>query len=166
MNLDKDKIFENKLRQVDPTPVDDLLTERIARRIRETEAENRSSRWLAYIGWGGLVAAATVMVAVGFTLFTANHDAPDEAALVNTGMDATEAPEATSDDDTFKPVIAQNNLKERIDEGIVFLDGGLTARKYRYQFIDRVVWRNPKNGARVEMEVPRDEVVLIPVQTY
>ena len=70
------------------------------------------------------------------------------------------------DPDTFRPILAENNLKSRVDEGIVFLRNGLTARRYRYEFVDRVVWKNPSDGAIMEMEIPRDEVVLIPVQTF
>jgi len=73
---------------------------------------------------------------------------------------------ARVDESDFKPVLAQNNLRDRVDEGIVFLKNGVTARKYRYEFVDKVVWRNPSDGAVIEMEVPRDEVVLIPVQTF
>ncbi len=167
MNADKDKLFEEHLRRAEPAPVDDLLVERIGLQIRESESAGRSSRWTSYLGWGSLVAAATVMVAVGLTLFTAgNLTSPDPAVAESSQMPAEASRGAGGETDTYQPVLAENNLKDRIDEGIVFLDGGLTARKYRYQFIDTVVWKNPTNGARVEMQVPRDEVVLIPVQTY
>ena len=169
MSMDKDKVFEDQLRRVKPVRIDALLEERLAKRIRESDKRERSSRWTGYIFWAGLLAAACVMLVVGLSLFTGRRGPLTEASVAETSSGAVEAlavPEYTVDDQAFKPVLAQNTLTDRIDEGIVFLDSGLTARKYRYQFIDRVVWRNPRNGARVEMQVPRDEVVLIPVQTY
>lgn len=166
MSMDKDRIFEEQLRQVKPVPIGDHLEERIAARIRESCPENRAFRWVVLFGWGGLLAAASIMVVVGLSLFTPARNSPAGPVAAAPRMESLDVPPHNEDGQAFKPVLAQNNLRGRIDEGIVFLEGGLTARKYRYQFIDRVVWRNPKSGARVELEVPRDEVVLIPVQTY
>jgi hypothetical protein len=113
--------------------------------------------------------AASVLITFGFLLFNGRLTlSPGEA--VEPGAEpialqsVPQAPEETLD--TFKPILAENNLQSRVDEGIVFLRNGLTARRYRYEFLDRVVWKNPSNGAVVEMEIPRDEVILVPVQTY
>ena len=167
MSLEQDKAFERQLRQIKPKQPDKFLVERIGAAIDTAEAGERKGKWGSYFAWGGLVAAASIMIVVGLSLF--NRGTEIQSSSVSETVENLEpliVPEASAGDEYFKPVLAQNNLQERVDEGIVFLRNGLTARKYRYEFIDRVVWKNPVDGAVVEMEVPRDEVVLIPVQTF
>lgn len=169
MSLDKDKDFEQQLKQVQPVHVNELLLKRIEAAISESKVKEDKRRWADYTVWGGLVAAASIMIIAGLTLFNRLPDSalesPFKAADGIVQLDQIVDGDSVKQQ-SFEPVFAQNRLRERIDEGIVFLEGGLTARKYRYEFIDKVVWRNPNNGALVEMEVPRDEVFLVPVQTY
>lgn len=166
MSLEEDRIFEEQLRQIKPRRLDPGVVQRIAAAINTAERKPVQHNWKAYLGWGGLIAAASVMIVVGLSLFNGVMQVGQETAAVAIEPQPMNIADNLSGKSSFEPVLAQNNLKDRVDEGIVFLGNGLTARKYRYEFIDRVVWRNPSNGAVVEMEVPRDEVVLIPVQTY
>lgn len=163
MNLDRNKAFEEQLRSIRPVPHGPRLENRIAEAIRIAEARQRTQRWRARMAWVGVAMAASVLIVSGLSLFRENRVPSVGESVV---ADPLEVPPAESAEPVFEPVLAQNNLQDRVDEGIVFLKNGLTARKYRYKFIDRVVWRNPANGAVVDVEVPRDEVVLIPVQTY
>lgn len=168
MSLEKDKQFEEQLRGARPVPPRAQLRERIERSLTKEERKRNLARLKIFTGWGGLAAAAAALITFGILLFNGRLGLePDsrnleEADVSPLTVDTT----AEADPDAFRPVLAENNLKGRIDEGIVFLDNGLTARRYRYEFVDRVVWRNPADGAVVEMEIPRDEVVLIPVQTF
>ena len=66
----------------------------------------------------------------------------------------------------FRPVRAQNALLSRVDDGLVTLEDGIPARRFRYQFLDTVVWEDPVDGALVEMTVPREELVVVPVRTF
>ena len=167
MSLEQDKAFERQLRQIKPKRPDKFLVERIGAAIDTAEAGERKGKWGTYLAWGGLVAAASVMIVAGLSLFNRGTAIQPSGLSEAVGsMESLQVPETSVGEASFKPVLAQNNLKDRVDEGIVFLRNGVTARKYRYEFIDRVVWKNPVNGAVVEMEVPRDEVVLIPVQTF
>jgi hypothetical protein len=52
------------------------------------------------------------------------------------------------------------------DEGIVTLDDGTTARRYRIQSVDKVTWTLPQNKASVQWSVPREDVQLVPVAYY
>lgn len=36
-------------------------------------------------------------------------------------------------------------------------------RQIRYSYLERHAWANPRTGARVELEVPREDVFLLPV---
>lgn len=66
----------------------------------------------------------------------------------------------------FRPIRAENALLSRVDDGLVTLEGGMPARRYRYRFLDTITWENPRDGAQVEMAVPREELVLVPVRTF
>ena len=166
MSVEKDKLFEERLRTARPLSPHPRLKERIDASISQIDRKRAYARWRVITGWAGLATAAAALITFGLLLFNGRiaieGGFPDSQSVDQPPLTVNQ--EAGKDE--FQPVLAENNLKERIDEGIVFLDNGLTARRYRYEFIDRVVWRNPSDGAIVEMEIPREEYVLIPVQTF
>jgi hypothetical protein len=82
------------------------------------------------------------------------------------GGAAGDAPAAASADGQFRPVRAQNTLIGVDEAGIVNLQGGQLARSVRYRFMDSVRFENPEDGSIIEMKVPREEILLVPVQTY
>lgn len=174
MNLDQNKAFEDKLRKLQPVKPGKEVYQKVDAALSSLESRDRMGKLISFAAWGGMGIAATILVVFGVLLFNGRLTSPEissEPVAMDTGDPPAEqisasAEEPNLDSDSFKPVLAENNLKNRIDEGIVFLRNGLTARRYRYEFVDRVVWQNPNNGAVMEMEIPRDEVVLIPVQTF
>ena len=172
MSWEMDKQLEERLKRVQPAPPSDLLEARIEDSLRAKQRQQRMSRIRQGLSWGGFAVAASVLIIFGILLFNGRLDlsspeseSPTEPEMVR-DLAVEPASDRSGEEDGFEPVVAENNLKGRVDEGIVFLRNGLTARRYRYEFIDRVVWRNPSDGAVIEMEVPRDEVVLVPVQTF
>lgn len=169
MNLEENQRFEEELRKARPVAVRPEVKERIAAGLRAAERRRRMEKTRSVIGWAGLALAASILITFGILLFNGRlsfqSPGPERPqALVSEERAPSTALEQS--EDGFRPVFAENNLKNRIDEGIVFLRNGLTARRYRYEFVDRVVWRNPVDGAVLEVEIPRDEVVLVPVQTF
>lgn len=169
MNLDENNKFEEQLREFRPSRVRPKVESNIRRGLDRGDRMERRRRLGSLIAWGSVAVAASLLITFGFLLFngrlafnSVESGSPTVEPLV---MDADPVPTEETVD-SFKPILAENNLQNRVDEGIVFLRNGLTARRYRYEFLDRVVWENPTNGAIVEMEVPRDEVILVPVQTY
>jgi hypothetical protein len=169
MNIDEQKTFENQLQQFKPTAAGPGISLRIKQGLESSSRADRRRRIASTVTWGSVALAASILITFGFLLFngrltlgTHGADTPVSEPMV---AESTPEPPVESKD-TFTPVLAENNLQNRVDEGIVFLRNGLTARRYRYEFIDRVVWKNPTSGAVVEMEIPRDEVILVPVQTY
>ena len=169
MSLEMDKEFENRLKKARPAPPTELVEARIEKALQARERQKRMARVRQFLSWGGLAMAASILIVMGILMFNGRLDfekhSQEPEAVPAQSQTTQSAPEAAVADE-FEPVVAENNLKGRVDEGIVFLRNGLTARRYRYEFVDRVVWRNPSDGAVIEMEVPRDEVVLVPVQTF
>lgn len=174
MSLEQDKAFEERLRKARPVKPGKGVYQEIDTALTSLQNQKRMSKVFSFAAWGGMGIAATILIVFGVLLFNGRlqtpETAPDAVAMDIGEPPADEVeesiPEPNLGEESFKPVLAENNLKNRIDEGIVFLRNGLTARRYRYEFVDRVVWKNPTNGAVMEMEIPRDEVVLIPVQTF
>jgi hypothetical protein len=169
MNLEEKSHFEEQLRQFKPARVNPELAIRIQEGLKRGSRAERRRRLASIVTWGSVALAASILITFGFLLFNGRlglgEDKVNTPAAEPIALESEPAP-VEENLDTFKPVLAENNLQNRVDEGIVFLRNGLTARRYRYEFLDRVVWKNPANGAIVEMEIPRDEVILVPVQTY
>ena len=57
-------------------------------------------------------------------------------------------------------------LLKATDEGIVDRPGQSPARRYRYQYLDETVWRNPTTNTLIRASAPREEVVLIGLELY
>lgn len=166
MSMEKDRQFEQQLRSLNPRRPGFGLEQRIEAGILAEARRRRLARWRTSFTWGGLATAASVLITFGVLLFNGRLALPGPAAEAPAARAVPLDTSAGQPDAGFQPVLAENNLRGRVDEGIVFLRNGLTARRYRYEFIDRVVWRNPDDGAVVEMEIPREEVVLVPVKTF
>jgi hypothetical protein len=49
------------------------------------------------------------------------------------------------------------------DEGLVYSDDEALARRIRYSSIERHVWTDASTGAWMEIEIPREDVRLMPV---
>jgi hypothetical protein len=161
MNLDDFKKMEARFQRVQPLGPDSALQVRIREEMGRAHRSQRVARLRSWIGWSSFAVAASLLVVFGILLFNGRMLAPSATETMESG-----GRQAASEVDEFQPVLAENELRNRVDEGIVLLRNGLPARRYRYEFVDRVVWENPADGAVVEMEIPRDEVVLVPVRTF
>ncbi|MGC9450812.1 MAG: hypothetical protein ACP5I4_05130 [Oceanipulchritudo sp.] len=164
MSLEDFRELERELRSARPVQPRSSLRREIELGLQKAARRRRLARLRSITAWGGLAAAASILVVFGILLFNGRLPVGKGSGPAVPALAVDSAP--SRPDDEFQAVLAENNLKNRIDEGIVFLRNGLTARRYRYEFIDRVVWENPASGAVVEMEIPREEVVLVPVQTF
>ena len=186
MNDDELKAFEEELAQLKPRApsprlrarLDVLVDERSGDRPREHKAEPSKILFLPAWKWRRaapwMVAAASLALAVGvvwwrpFELRGANtidesRPATDVAAAP---VEEPATSNAAASDSPYRAVKARNSLRNRIDEGLVTLDNGLSARQYRFQFVDTVVWENARDGSQFEVSTPREEIVLVPVHTF
>ena len=53
-----------------------------------------------------------------------------------------------------------------VDEGIFQQPSGLPARQVRHYFIDETLWSHPASDTRILSTTPREEVILIELDTY
>lgn len=163
--------FENQLRAVQPLAPSRALEESIARQLAPSRAlanagprsgviERRDLqmdapgtvvRFFAGLRWafcGAAAAAAVFLAANHFAQPKTNSAAPAVAAA------------AESD---FEPVEVTRDLVAAEDGGLVFEDPEEPARMVRYTTLERHVWTHPVTGARLEVEIPREDVVLVPI---
>lgn len=166
MSFERDREFEQRLRAAQPVLPRQEIARDIHRAMQQASRRQRMSHWRSLTAWSGLAVAASVIVTFGILLFNGRFSLVNENQVPDVPVALNVEPGLDGGADDFRPVLAENNLKSRIDEGIVFLRNGMTARQYRYEFLDRVVWENPSDGAILELEIPREEVVLVPVQTF
>jgi hypothetical protein len=140
-------------------------------RSRIAEVGARSPRWSRLAPWLAMAAGiAFAVLVLWWHPFAGERGGraadPEASGEVAAHPLAPSAGENGGEDSAFRPVIARNSLRNRIDEGLVTLQGGLSARQYRFQFVDTVVWENARDGSRFEVSTPREEIVLVPVHTF
>ena len=66
----------------------------------------------------------------------------------------------------YIPVKVRHVLMNAQEEGIFYIDDHIPARKMRYRFVDSYTWKNPADGSSLQVTVPREEVLLVRLDTY
>jgi hypothetical protein len=106
-------------------------------------------------GWACAGAAAALAVLTMLPSKQAPVSAPGEIVSTTTA--------ANTPTNTFEHNETTNELVAAQDsEQLVETTGG-PAREVHYTYLERHAWSNPHTGARVYLEVPREDVYLLPV---
>jgi hypothetical protein len=170
MNMNESD-FELEMRELRPAPPSDRLGTAIARELGNSRAlATRPTSGVVVRTqvrragfWNGLawaVGGAALAVAC-FSLFL-----PEARPVLEAGRNAAAPgglaePEAT--ETYFEPTESATELVFA-DESGVFYDGeDGPSQMVRYSSIERHRWTNPSTGALVELEVPREDILLVPV---
>ena len=120
--------------------------------LARPSAPGLSGHWLRGLGWSVAGAAAALALVLSFQ--KADRRAlprPAEIAAVDT------------ESENFVPAESERELVATDDSGILYAEGEEPVRAVRFHSVERYAWSNPETGARVEVEVPREDVVLMPV---
>jgi hypothetical protein len=106
--------------------------------------------WLRGLGWA--LTGATAAVALVW-LWPGSREAQPESAqtVANTGSEL------------FLPAESERELLDAEQSEILLAEGEEPVRQFRFRSIERYAWIEPDTGARVEVEVPREDVMLMPV---
>ena len=161
MNLNESEL-EEQLRRLRPRAASPQLEERLAAALalrasvpaaailRRGRAETAPLvRWLQGVGWA-LAGAAAAVVAITFMN-------PRETVENPAGI------EVASSSGTFEPTESTEELVTAEDEGLVLASDQEPVRQVRYHSLERHVWVDPRTGARMEFEIPREDVRFMPV---
>jgi hypothetical protein len=159
-----DSELEDRLRTLRPSAASPALAARIQDDLASQStpypragviaAPTRASfRWrlLRDLGWACAGAAAAVAI---FAVFSQRKTAPVPTAAATaevTPEDAFEHAGATQE------LVAEEDSEELIETA----DG--PAREVRYSYLERHAWANRHTGARLIVEVPREDVYLMPL---
>ena len=169
----KESDLENELRGLRPIAPSTSLEDRIAADLGERRvvvAAPRALRapgagviarpsapgffgpWLRGLGWALAGATAAVALLLHFQKAKPSEKpAPSAIAAVD------------DDAESFLPAESEREFVDADDSGILYGAGEEPLREIRYRSLERYAWINPDTGARVEVEVPREDVVLMPV---
>ena len=162
--------FENQLRALRPAAPSPALEESIAREFAshralatvetraavirrrdvEMDAPGFFDRIFPGLRWAfaGAAAAAAVFLAM-------NHFQQPTAASPAKSVAITEP--------DFEHVEVTRDLVTAEDGGIVYENEEEPARLVRYTTVEHHVWTHPVTGARLEVEIPREDIVLVPI---
>ena len=110
-------------------------------------------------GWACAGAAAALAI---FAVLPAKRTPAGSADSTTTGATSAAQP-AVAQANTFEHDETTNQLVAAEDsEQLVETDDG-PAREVHYTYLERHAWSNPTTGAHVYLEVPREDVYLLPV---
>jgi hypothetical protein len=161
--------LEKELRSLQPTNPSAQLAERIAAELKTPAARPHepaagiltkaakqkngarfASPWLLVFAGAAALVIGLFAVAIWMkppSRPTLSNSEPEGAAVV-----LNETPDESVDE-----------LIDAKDEGVVYGEGEEPQRQVRMVYIERHTWTNSRTGAVVEFEVPREDVVLMPV---
>jgi hypothetical protein len=166
--------FETQLRSLKPVAPSPELAERIAAELRTVQSvtvaparaighvpaagslqpQRAEAIWIGLLRrllWAGVGAAAAVIVL--------SARAPQAQPL------APAAPTTLPIESTAAPAAEESSeLIAATSEGVLLNgDSSEPQQQMRLTYLERHVWTNPQTGAVIEFEVPREDVVLMPV---
>ncbi len=165
--------IERELRQLHPVPPSEGLQARMAEELVEKAtrtAEKRAGRILIRnfrFRWAAsfaLAAAFAIMAYFGIPeTAQVNETPPTTMDMAEVEIPAALEPTSSS---KYIPVKARHVLMNAREEGIFYIEDDIPARKMRYRFVDSYTWKNPDDGSFLQVAVPREEVLLIRLDTY
>jgi hypothetical protein len=162
--------FEDELRRTQPAPVSDTLRRAVAADmalsespsqkvasgvLRRGPAANGASRFLFRIAFALGAAALLACAIVGL------RPQVEEPSFYDGGMRATPStgPAVTA----LLPVESSRELIDAGDEEFLFPESQAPAVRVRLRSVERHAWADAQGGALIAVEVPREDIVLIPV---
>jgi hypothetical protein len=145
--------LELELGRLRPRDLSSRTHEAIAAALTHSEESDRAfssqrGKVIAFQRWLGWSCAA--LFVFGMLLFSLGNPPPATAATPG----------------QLIPTGAANQILNTSDEGLVQLDDGTTARRYRIRSIDTITWKDPASKASLQWNLPREDVRIVPVQAY
>jgi hypothetical protein len=160
--------IENELRALRPAPPSPELIERVTQELRTCELgvvpvlektvvihrgagvldRGRSS---SFGWWRGPAWAAAGAFAMWLLLPRATPPPTDQV---------TTPPASASE---FQPGESSTELLIAADDGLLYDEDETPRRQFRLSSIERHTWTNPATGAVLQFEIPREDIVLMPV---
>ena len=154
--------LEEELHRLRPQDLPAPLCARLghARRTGLADASTRKTAKRRYL-FSALAALLVLGLGSWWLLDSGNPQDPTRPTVSNLA-DRTENPASFG----MRAVRMEQHLANRIDDGVFIMGDRIGVQQFRYQFIDTVVWEDPRDGSTIEMSVPREEIVLVPLAAF
>ncbi len=163
--------IEQELRKLNPAPPSAALQARLERELEPNSRQINGQKRLGALPlhWVAPLAVAAVLTLAAYLNFSqsppAAVPAPPTFAL-NNGKPTATAVVVDNEASRFVPVTARQMLIGAQEEGIYFDEEDMPTRRMRYQFVDSYLWENPADGSSLQVNMPREEVLLVRLNTY
>ena len=133
-----------------------VLERRVDHQLQEEAGWHWVWSFLRGLSWAGVGAAAAVAIMMSHV---------NQRTTLASSTEQTVNVSAAAED--AAPVQREEMVNEFVsaaDEGLVIdEEAGEAQRRVRFSFIERHFWTNPETGAVIEFEVPRDDVLTMPI---
>ncbi len=106
------------------------------------------ARWWQPVTWAALGAAAAVAV----------------TSLSPTGPEAARGVASAGTDASTLPINSTREWLNADDQGVQFNSEKLPERRVRLVSMERHEWIDPRDGAQIAVEIPREDMVVLPVE--
>ena len=179
-----DSELEDQLRSLTPMTPSAGLAGRIERQLTAASSAVPASgviarpartmlawRWLRDLGWAGAGAAVAL---AGAALFSTVGKTAVQSTLTTTlplaaapssSVDSQPVAETniSTDGPAFEPTETSRELVSvKNSDELLETENGVV-REVRYTYLEHMSWSHPVTGARLEIEVPREDVYFLPV---
>jgi hypothetical protein len=161
--------LEKELRSLLPTKPSAQLAERIAAELKAPAAEPhqpaagilakpaKQKNGARFASPWSLVFAGAAAVVIGFFAVVMWPKPQSRTMVSNSELEGAVVVLNETPDESVDELI------DAKDEGLVYSEDEEPQRQVRMVYLERHTWTNPRTGAVVEFEVPREDVVLMPV---
>jgi hypothetical protein len=146
--------LESLLTSLTPARPSTALTQRVDRELEQDmrwalRPERRSARWLPPVMWSSLGAAAAFAI---MSLGQTNSVSTSEPAFALAGSPSV------------MPVSTIREVVDTQDEGIRYNETSrLPEQHMKIVSLERHAWIDPRDGAHITVELPREDSVVLPV---
>lgn len=165
-NRDNDMAdLESELRSLRPVRVPPEVMHRISMELGNSGSAGQPG--LAW-GWLAAVTSAAAALVIGLTVYLAGRSEPPKKPLLAAAgirvEDRQKVPELKADE--FQPIAVKTEMIGQRQEGAAYVSDLGPVRKVRYSFVDDVRWHNERRNMTLSARMPREEVVLVSLDTY
>jgi hypothetical protein len=156
----------DELARLKPRPGGRQLEDRISRELESPLASTPRPvvvrfRYASAVRWAA--AALFVLAAGGLALYWTNRPQSAQPSMAGTERPGSAAAASNPDDATLRPLRQANYLIDAEERGLFYPQDDTPWRKVKWQYVSVSDWRDDRSQSTVRVVVPREELIVMPV---